>query len=501
VQDSKQVLVLAPTTILVQQHFGTFSERMRDFPVTVDFASRFRTKAEQAKALADFQAGKTDILIGTHRLLSPDVRPHDLGLIVIDEEQRFGVKQKELLRQMKTRVDVISMSATPIPRTLQMSLAGLRDISVIATPPEGRRPVRTHVGEYDDEIVRLALEREGERGGQALFLHDLIESIDEMAERLKALCPRLRFAVVHGALDEKTLEARMLEFLRGESDVLVCTTIVEAGLDIPSVNTLVVERSDKLGLAQMYQIRGRVGRGRERAFAYFLYPNAAQLSEVAAARISALSDYTELGAGFRVAMRDLEIRGAGNLLGEEQSGHVAAIGFDLYVSMIEAAVAELEGEAAEHEPEPVRVDIAIDAFVPGDYVTYEQAKIEVHRRIAGARELADIAELRGELEDRFGPIPEPLDRLLRLQRARLELASAGVRVAALRGGRLVMDPLVLTSAQIATLRESHEAAIYDRDRRELALRAEDTPDEQLATVCDLATALATIAQRESAQIA
>ncbi len=501
VQDSKQVLVLAPTTILTQQHFGTFKERMRDYPVTVDFASRFRSKAELSKALHDFESGRTDILIGTHRLLSPDVRPHDLGLIVIDEEQRFGVKQKELLRQMKLKVDVISLSATPIPRTLQMSLAGLRDISVIATPPEGRRPVRTHVGEYDDEIVRQALEREAARGGQSLFLHDLIESIDEMAERLKALCPRLTFAVVHGKLDEKVLEERMLAFLRGEFDVLVCTTIVESGLDIPSANTLVVERSDKLGLAQMYQIRGRVGRGRERAFSYFLYPSAAALSEVAAARITTLSDYTELGAGFRVAMRDLEIRGAGNLLGEEQSGHVAAVGFDLYVSMIEAAVAEIEGHEAHEPEEPVRLDVSIDAYVPGDYVTYEQAKIEVHRRIASAREPADLGVLREELEDRFGLVPEPLDRLLKLQLARLELGRAGVRVAGLRSGRLLVSPLELGAAQVAELRERFPAAIYDRDQRSLALRVDDDPDEQLVALGGLAAALAGLKSAASAQLA
>ena len=308
--DGTQVLVLAPTTILAQQHYGTFCERLEDFPFTVDVVSRLRSAAEQRASVANFNDGKTDILIGTHRLLGRDMRPKDLGLLVVDEEQRFGVKQKELLRQLKLRVDVIAMSATPIPRTLQMSLAGMRDISVIETPPEGRRPVKTFVGEYDEELVRIALEREHERGGQSFFLHNRVETIDETAERLRGLCPKLSFDVAHGQLDEHDLEERMMRFLRGDSDVLVSTSIIESGIDIPQANTLIVERADRFGLSQLYQIRGRVGRSRERAYAYLLYPSAAALTEEATRRLSALSDYTELGAGFKIAMRDLEIRGA-----------------------------------------------------------------------------------------------------------------------------------------------------------------------------------------------
>ena len=338
-QDDKQVMLLVPTTILAQQHYGTFTERLKDYPVTIEQVSRFRPAAEQREAVARFAKGEVDILIGTHRLLSRDVRAKDLGLLVVDEEQRFGVKQKELLRQMKLRVDVISMSATPIPRTLQMSLAGVRDISVIETPPEGRRPVKTYVGEYDEELVRGALERERARGGQAFFLHNRVETIDETAERLRGLCPSMRFEVAHGQMEEKELEKRMLRFLRGDADVLVCTSIIESGIDIPQANTLIVERADVFGLAQLYQIRGRVGRSRERAYAYLLYPSAAALTAEAAQRLSALSDYTELGAGFKIAMRDLEIRGAGNLLGDEQSGHVAALGFELYMQMLDEAVA------------------------------------------------------------------------------------------------------------------------------------------------------------------
>src|SRR6201999_3729298 len=362
----------------------------------------------QKDAIGRFAKGEVDILIGTHRLLSRDVRAKDLGLLVVDEEQRFGVKQKELLRQIKLRVDVIAMSATPIPRTLQMSLAGIRDISVIETPPEGRRPVKTYVGEYDEELVRRALIREKERHGQAFFLHNRVETIEETAVRLRGLCPGLRFEVAHGQMDESTLEERMMAFLRGDADVLVCTSIIESGIDIPQANTLIVERADTFGLAQLYQIRGRVGRSRERAYAYLLYPSAAALTPEAAQRLSALSDYTELGAGFKIAMRDLAPRGAGNLLGDEQSGHVAALGFELYMQMLDEAVREAEradgaaqnGDGAELErPDPVRLDVNVDAYVPADYIPYEQAKIDVHRRIAGAVEVADVEQLREELED------------------------------------------------------------------------------------------------------
>src|SRR5207248_2736484 len=288
-----EVMMLVPTTILAQQHFGTFTERLKDYPVTVEQVSRFRPAAEQRAAVGRFSRGEVDILIGTHRLLSRDVRAKDLGLLIVDEEQRFGVKQKELLRQLKLKVDVISMSATPIPRTLQMSLAGVRDISVIETPPEGRRPVKTYVGEYDEELVRRALEREHERGGQAFFLHNRVETIDETAERLRALCPQIRFQVAHGQMDERTLERRMLEFLRGDADVLVCTSIIESGIDIPQANTLIVERAETVGLAQLYQIRGRVGRSDATAYAYLFYPDARELTPEARARLATLADHTE----------------------------------------------------------------------------------------------------------------------------------------------------------------------------------------------------------------
>jgi transcription-repair coupling factor (superfamily II helicase) len=498
VQDGKQVMLLVPTTILAQQHYGTFTERLKDYPVTIEHVSRFRPAAAQREAVARFGKGQVDILIGTHRLLSRDVQARELGLLIVDEEQRFGVKQKELLRQMKLRVDVISMSATPIPRTLQMSLAGVRDISVIETPPEGRRPVKTYVGEYDEELVKQALQREHKRGGQAFFLHNRVETIDETAVRLRGLCPEIRFAVAHGQMDERELEARMMSFLRGDADVLVCTSIIESGIDIPQANTLIVERADTFGLSQLYQIRGRVGRSRERAYAYLLYPSAAALTQEAAQRLSALSDYTELGAGFKIAMRDLELRGAGNLLGDEQSGHVAALGFELYMQMLDEAVAAAEaaGEPDE-EWEPVRLDVNVDAYVPGDYIPYEQAKVDVHRRIAGAREVADLGVLREELADRFGDVPEPLDNLIALQQARIKLGQAGARAVSFRGGRLAVTPIELDSVRAKKIRQEIPEALYESGKSQLSMRVPDDPTKRFPAVVRAADVLLAVT-REAA---
>jgi transcription-repair coupling factor (superfamily II helicase) len=498
VQDGKQVMLLVPTTILAQQHFGTFSERLKDYPITIEHVSRFRPAAEQREAVKRFSEGKIDILIGTHRLLSRDVRAKDLGLLIVDEEQRFGVKQKELLRQLKLKVDVISMSATPIPRTLQMSLAGVRDISVIETPPEGRRPIKTYVGEYDEELVKQALQREKQRHGQAFFLHNRVETIDETATRLKALCPELTFEVAHGQMDERQLEKRMLRFLRGDADVLVCTSIIESGIDIPQANTLIVERADTFGLAQLYQIRGRVGRSKERAYAYLLYPSAAALTPEAAQRLSALSDYTELGAGFKIAMRDLEIRGAGNLLGDEQSGHVAALGFELYMQMLDEAVAAASADGAGADDwEPVRLDVNVDAYVPADYVPYEQAKVDVHRRIAGARELADLALLKDELEDRFGELPEPLRNLISLQQARIKLGQAGAQTVTFRGGRLAVTPVDLDSIRAKRIRQEIPEALYESGKSQLSMRIPDDPAKRFPAVVKAADVLLAVT-REAA---
>jgi transcription-repair coupling factor (superfamily II helicase) len=442
-----------------------------------------------------------DILIGTHRVLSRDVRAKDLGLLIVDEEQRFGVKQKELLRQLKLKVDVISMSATPIPRTLQMSLAGLRDISVIETPPEGRRPVKTYVGEYEEELIKRAIEREHQREGQAFFLHNRVESIEETAERLRALCPGVRFAVAHGQMGEGELEEVMMDYLRGGADVLVCTSIIESGIDIPQANTLIVEHADSFGLAQLYQIRGRVGRSRERAYAYLLYDSAAALTPEAAQRLAALSDYTELGAGFKIAMRDLEIRGAGNLLGDEQSGHVAALGFELYMQMLDEAVraAEVAGDGGEGQelPEPVRLDVSVDAYVPADYVPYEQAKIEVHRRLAGALELADVERLREELEDRFGQPPEPVENMLALQRARIKFGQAGARTVSFHGDRLAVVPIELDSTRAKRLRQELPEAIYEASRSQVSMRVPKDGIGRFPSVVRAADALLAI-MREAA---
>jgi transcription-repair coupling factor (superfamily II helicase) len=487
----KQVLLLVPTTILAQQHFGTFSERLADYPITLEQASRFRSPAEQKAALDGFAQGRVDILIGTHRLLSRDVRPKDLGLLIVDEEQRFGVRQKELLRQLKLKVDVVSMSATPIPRTLQMSLAGLREISVIETPPEGRRPVKTYIGEYEEELVKRAIERERERDGQVFFLHNRVESIEETAERLRALCPGARFAVAHGQMGEGELEAVMMDYLRGGADVLVCTSIIESGIDIPQANTLIVEHSDRFGLAQLYQIRGRVGRSRERAYAYLLYDSAASLTSEAAQRLAALSDHTELGAGFRVAMRDLEIRGAGNLLGDEQSGHVAALGFELYMQMLDEAVrSATEHRVPEEEPpEPVRLDVNVDAYIPPGYVPYEQAKIDIHRRIASALELADVERLREELEDRFGPVPEPLANLLALQRARIKFGQSGARTVSFRGDRLAVAPIELDSSRAKRLHSELPGALYESGRSQVSVRVPRDGAERFPAVVRAADTL------------
>ncbi|HKI65878.1 MAG TPA: transcription-repair coupling factor [Solirubrobacterales bacterium] len=490
--DGKQVMMLAPTTILAQQHFGTFRERLADLPFTLDWVSRLRKPAEVKEVLKRFEAGEVDVLVGTHRLLSRDVRAKDIGLLIVDEEQRFGVKQKELLRQMKLKVDVLALSATPIPRTLQMSLAGLRDISTIETPPEGRRPVRTYVGPYDEDLVRKAIVRELERNGQAFFLHNRIESLPEVVEQIRGLVPGARVVEAHGQMEETQLEQTMMGFLRGEADVLATTTIIESGLDIPTANTLIVERADRLGLAQAYQIRGRVGRSRERAFAYLLYPSAEALTEEAAARLSTLADHTELGSGFKIAMRDLDIRGAGDLLGDEQSGHVAAVGFELYCQMIDEAVAEgaaRQGEEGAEEPEPLRFDVPVDAFLPASYVPFEAAKIDIHRRVVAARAPGELRAIRDELDDRFGPPPREAENLLALQRARIELRLAGARSVELRGGRLSVVGVELDSEGSAALAERVEGALYEWREKTASMRVPEEPEARLAAVLALAQGL------------
>jgi transcription-repair coupling factor (superfamily II helicase) len=470
--NGKQTLVLCPTTILAEQHWNTFRERYRDFPVRVEMVSRFRKPSDAKRVLAEFAAGRVDMLIGTHRILSRDVIPKELGLVVLDEEQRFGVAQKELLRSLRLEVDVLALSATPIPRTLHMSLSGLRDISIIETPPEGRRPIRTTVGEYDEELIKVALEREHARGGQAFYLHNRVETIDEAAEKLRALAPELRFLVAHGQMGERDLEERMHTFLAGDADVLVSTTIIESGLDIPQANTLVVERADTLGLSQLYQIRGRVGRSDLTAHAYLFYPDASELTAEARARLATLADHTELGAGFQIAMRDLEIRGAGDLLGAEQSGHVAAMGFELYVEMLNDAVAELSGQTR-IAARPVRVDARVDAYVPASYIASEALKIDLHRRLALVETDDELRELHLATEDRYGPVPEPVESLFRIQEAKLKLARIGADYLVYRGGRATVGPLLLGSNELRALRSVSDTAVYSSSKREVSRRAED----------------------------
>jgi transcription-repair coupling factor (superfamily II helicase) len=472
--NGKQTLMLAPTTILAEQHWHTFRARYRDFPVRVEMVSRFRPPREVKQVLADFQAGKVDVLIGTHRILSRDVIPKELGLVILDEEQRFGVAQKELLRSLRLEVDVLTLSATPIPRTLHMSLSGLRDISIIETPPEGRRPIRTTVGEYDEELVKLALEREVERSGQSFYLHNRVESIDEAAEKLRQLAPELRFLVAHGQMRERELEEKMHAFLRGDADVLVSTTIIESGLDIPQANTLIIERADQLGLSQLYQIRGRVGRSDLAAHAYLFYPDMSELTPEARARLATLADHTELGAGFAIAMRDLEIRGAGNLLGDEQSGHVAALGFELYVELLAEAVAELSGERR-IAARPVRVDARVDAYVPPAYIASEALKIDLHRRLALTEDEDELRELQAATEDRFGPLPEPVENLFLIQDAKLKLARVGADYLVFRGGKASVGQMVLGSAELRDLRRRVDTAVYSTGSREITLREDGFP--------------------------
>jgi transcription-repair coupling factor (superfamily II helicase) len=450
VMDGKQVAVLVPTTLLAQQHFSTFSERFASFPVTVRVVSRFNSQREQEQILEDLAGGKVDVVIGTHRLLSADTRFKDLGLVVVDEEQRFGVEHKEFLKRLRTSVDVLSMSATPIPRTLEMSITGIRDMSTIQTPPEERHPVLTFVGAYDDRQVAAAIRRELLRDGQVFYVHNRVESIDKAAARVRNLVPEARVAVAHGQLPEEQLEHVMVDFWERAYDVLVCTTIVESGLDIPNANTLVVERAEVLGLSQLHQLRGRVGRARERAYAYFLYPPERPLTETAHDRLVTIAQHSDLGAGMAVAMKDLEIRGAGNLLGAEQSGHIAAVGFDLYVRLVGEAVAEFRGGGREQEAAEVKVDLPVDAHLPHGYVTGERLRLDAYRRVAAITEPGDLDDARAELADRYGPLPAPVENLLAVAALRLHARGHGVTDIAAQGRYIRFAPLEL--AESATMR-------------------------------------------------
>jgi transcription-repair coupling factor (superfamily II helicase) len=425
VQDGKQVAVLTPTTVLSFQHFETFKKRFAQFPITVDHISRFRTAKEQKEILERVEAGKVDILIGTHRLLSKDLKFHDLGLLVVDEEQRFGVRHKERLKQLRSALDVLSMSATPIPRTLHMSLVGLRDMSVIETPPKDRMAIQTVVAKYDDKLVRSAIELELERGGQAYFVHNRVETIYELAARIQEMVPQARVGVGHGQLGEAELERVLFAFMNREYDVFVATTIVENGLDIPLANTIIINRADRHGLSELYQLRGRVGRSNRRAYAYLLIPPEQELTDIARRRLAALKEFSDLGAGFKIAALDLELRGAGNMLGGQQSGHIEAIGFEMYTSMLEQAVSELKGEDLPQQ-QVTQLNLGISLRVDDTYIPEENQRLRIYKKIAGAPDEATIADVRAELIDRYGELPESVHHLLEAAILRLTCERLGV---------------------------------------------------------------------------
>ena len=497
VSDGRQAAVLVPTTILAQQHFNTFRERLAAFPVKIEMLSRFRTAREQKDVVKRLAAGEVDIVIGTHRILSKDVSFAELGLVVVDEEQRFGVKHKERLRQMRKRVDVLTLSATPIPRTLHFSLAGARDMSLIETPPRDRLPVFTEVAEYSDELVSEALLRELDRGGQAFFVHNRVETIEETALHLQRLLPHMRFAIAHGQMAERALEQVMMDFYERKSDVLVCTMIVENGLDLPNANTLLVDRSHRLGLAQLYQLRGRVGRSETRAYAYFLVPEGRVLTEEAEKRLKIIEAFDELGAGFRIALKDLEIRGAGNLLGPEQHGFVAGLGFDLYMKLLEETVAELKGEPTAEQAEP-SLHTDRPAYLPQEFVPDDEEKLEFYRRLAVARKPETVDELAAELTDRFGAAPEAVRTLLGLRRIRLVGRHAGLRRIRLEGETLEMwFGRPLAPPEIASLMDEVPFALEFLSGREMGVRARVRFDEGVAAATMLVEALATRSAKAS----
>lgn len=436
--DGKQVAVLVPTTILAQQHYETFRERFADFPVEVRVLSRFRSRKEQKETIEGLRNGTVDIVIGTHRLLSKDVVFKDLGLLIIDEEQRFGVKHKEKIKQLKHNIDVLTLTATPIPRTLHMSMMGVRDLSIIETPPENRFPVQTYVLEYSGALVREAIERELARGGQVYFLYNRVQGIEQMAEQIRALVPEARVAVAHGQMPESELERIMLDFLDGEYDVLVSTTIIETGVDIPNVNTLIIYDADKMGLSQLYQLRGRVGRSNRIAYAYFTYQRDKVLTEAAEKRLQAIKEFTELGSGFKIAMRDLAIRGAGNILGAEQHGHIASVGFELYSQMLKEAIAELQGKVEEEKPVEPQIDLQVDAYLPSEYIQDEKQKIELYKKIRIATTLQEVVDLEEEIEDRFGDLPEPVICLLQVAKIRAYAIQLGIELIEQKGQEIVM---------------------------------------------------------------
>jgi len=468
IQDSKQVAVLAPTTLLVTQHGNTFADRFAGYPIRLETLSRFLTNKEAKRVIDGLASGEVDCVIGTHRLLQDGVKFKDLGLLIVDEEQRFGVQAKEAMKKLKVNVDVLTLSATPIPRTLEMSLVGIRDLSLLQTPPADRQPILTFVGEYDERVAIEALRRELLREGQVFWVHNRVKTISQAAERLRELVPEARIAVAHGQMDEGSLEQVVVDFWEGRYDVLVCTTIIESGIDMPTVNTLVVERADLLGLGQMHQLRGRVGRSGSRAYAYLFHPRDARLTEEAYERLRTIGEATDLGSGFKIAMRDLEIRGAGNLLGESQSGHIAAVGYDLYCQMVTEAVGEMKGEPKK-EPSELKLDVPTDAYLPTDYVTKEESRLEAYRRLAAVTTSVEVDDIRTEWEDRYGPVPEPADALLNVGYLRAECHRLQLRDVSIAASQARLAPLNLKTSAEFRLQRLARSAIFKPDSNQLVV--------------------------------
>ena len=462
VQDGKQVAILVPTTLLVQQHFNTFSTRYSGFPIRLAALSRFNTVRESKEIISNLKSGVVDVVIGTHRLLSKDVEFRDLGLLVVDEEQRFGVEHKEELKKARTNVDVLSMSATPIPRTLEMAITGIREMSNITTPPEERHPVLTYVGPYDDKQVSAAIHRELLRDGQVFYIHNRVESIELVSEKIKSLVPGIKIGIAHGQMNEKLLEDVILAFWNREYDLLLCTTIIESGIDIPNANTLIVDRSDLFGLSQLHQLRGRVGRSRERAYAYFLYPTEQPISELAHDRLTTIATNTDLGAGMQVALKDLEIRGAGNLLGGEQSGHIAEVGFDLYMRMVADAVDEFKSGYFEDKPkkQDCKIELPLDAHLPTDYVDSERLRLDIYRRLADAASYEVLTEIEEELIDRFGPLPMPAKELIAVASLRLLAKNLEIADISMVGKNLRLSPVDLAESGQIKLSRLYPGSIY-----------------------------------------
>ena len=509
IMDGKQVALLAPTTILAQQHYNTVVKRFSGFPVQIDVLSRFRTAKEVKDILARAEAGSIDLLVGTHRLLGKDVKFKNLGLLIVDEEQRFGVGHKEIIKNMKSQMDVLTLSATPIPRTLHMSMVGIRDMSVLETPPEERLPVQTHVVDYSDGIIRDAILRELSRGGQVYFLYNRVKSIDEFHNRLHALVPEARIGVAHGQMKENQLEDVMMDFYDGSYDVLLCTTIIESGLDVPTANTLIVFDAERFGLAQLYQLRGRVGRSNRQAYAYFTVRPDRMLSETSQQRLQAIREFTEFGSGFRIAMRDLEIRGAGNILGPEQHGHLATVGYDMYCKLMEETLLEAQGKASLAQPLETRIDLRINAYLPNDFIADEHQRMEMYKRIAGITTDGERDDIIDELLDRFGEMPEPVEALLDIAQLRSQVNRLGVSNVTWRHGEMIMridnrfapDPILLLQAMKATDRRLSisQGTVNALVLKDGTIREKDMPKETVDVIMRLNDKLDALKAAEEAK--